>query len=252
MRRSWTFALFIAMVCWQGEVAAQAGRNSSTTDMDHVSLPDAPSAQKGEPPHTPKNVQMRAGSPRYVGQDSQTVTTQLILLSTITSKAPSGSSFLARVRLPVAVEGKTVLPEGSMVEGHLQTVPARRMLRGGVLRMVFDRIKLPDGVIEPADFFVTASDSKSVKFDDEGTARPTVSKKRLALQLGETATIAKLADDVSEEALAAGVGSARYYGLGAALICLAIQKGREVKLKEGDVIEVGVQRTPHETFAEKP
>jgi hypothetical protein len=40
-----------------------------------------------------------------------------------------------------------------------------------------------------------------------------VSKKRLVIQLGGTALVAKLADDLSEEALAATAGSARWYGL---------------------------------------
>ena len=46
-----------------------------------------------------------------------------------------------------------------------------------------------------------------LKVDDEGVAHPTVSKKRLALQLGGSLAIAKLADDISEEVLAAGAGT---------------------------------------------
>jgi len=42
-----------------------------------------------------------------------------------------------------------------------------------------------------------------------------MSKKRLAIQLGGTALVAKLADDLSEEALATTAASARGYGLAA-------------------------------------
>jgi phage gp45-like len=63
-----------------------------------------------------------------------------------------------------------------------------------------------------------------------------------ALQLGGTALVAKLADDISEEALATSAGSARWYGLAASTAFLLLQKGREVKLKPGEVIEVDLVR----------
>ena len=72
---------------------------------------------------------------------------RLALLSQISSKSPSGSSFMAKVDDPIEVDGKPVLPRGTLVEGHLETMPARRMMRRGALRMIFDRIKLPDGTV---------------------------------------------------------------------------------------------------------
>ena len=167
---------------------------------------------------------------------------RLALLSPISSKSPSGSSFMAKLEEPVEVDGKPVLPKGALVEGHLETIPARRMMRRGALRMVFDRIKLPDGTIQPARLELSGTESNSAKTDSEGTVHPTVSKKRLAIQLGGTAVVAKLADDLSEEALATTAGSARWYGLAASTTFLLLQKGREVKLKPGEVIEVDFVR----------
>jgi hypothetical protein len=167
---------------------------------------------------------------------------RLALLSQISSKSPSGSSFMAKLEEPVEVDGKPVLPKGTLVEGHLETIPARRMMRRGALRMVFDRIKLPDGTVQPARFELSATESNSAKTDSEGTVHPTVSKKRLALQLGGTALVAKLADDLSEEALATSAGSARWYGLAASTTFLLLQKGREVKLKPGEIVEVDLLR----------
>ncbi len=109
---------------------------------------------------------------------------------------------MAKVEDPVEVDGKSVLPKGTLVEGHLETVPARRMMRRGALRMVFDRVKLPDGTVQPARFELSSTESNAAKTDSEGTVHPTVSKKRLAIQLGGTALVAKLADDLSEEVLA--------------------------------------------------
>jgi hypothetical protein len=149
---------------------------------------------------------------------------------------------MAELKDPVEVDGNPVLPRGTLVEGHLETIPARRMMRRGALRMIFDRIKLPDGTVQPARFQLSATESNSAKTDSEGTVHPTVSKKRLALQLGGTALVAKLADDISEEVLATSAGSARWYGLAASTTFLLLQKGREVKLKPGEVIEVDFVR----------
>ena len=69
---------------------------------------------------------------------------------------------------------------------------------------------------------------------------PRISKKRLAIPAGGTAMAAKFADDLVQLAggAAAGAGSARLVGMGAAGIFLALQKGREARLRPGDEIEV--------------
>ena len=167
----------------------------------------------------------------------------LTLLSPVSSKSPNGSSFMAKLQDAVAVDGKPVLPQGTLVEGHLETTPARRMMRRGALRMIFDRIKLPNGTVQPARFELSSTQSNAARTDPEGTVHPTVSKKRLAIQLGGTAAVAKLADDLSEEALATSAGSARWYGLAASTTFLLLQKGREVRLKPGEVIEVDFVRS---------
>jgi hypothetical protein len=181
---------------------------------------------------------------------------RLALLSQVSSKSPSGSSFMAKLEDPFEVDGKPVLPKGTLVEGHLETIPARRMMRRGALRLIFDRIKLPDGTVQPARFELSSIESNSAKTDSEGAVHPTVSKKRLALQLGGTALVAKLADDLSEEALATSAGSARWYGLAASATFLLLQKGREAQLKPGEIIEVDWLRDgsalPMETAPQNP
>jgi hypothetical protein len=167
---------------------------------------------------------------------------RLSLLSQISSKLPTGSSFMAKVDDPVEVQGNQILPVGTLVEGHLETTPARRPMRRGALRMIFDRVKLPDGTVQPARFELLSTESEAARTDSEGIVHPTVSKKRLAIQLGGTAAVAKLADDLSEEALATTAGSARWYGLAAGTTFLLLQKGREVKLQPGEIIEVDFVR----------
>jgi hypothetical protein len=62
-----------------------------------------------------------------------------------------------------------------------------------------------------------------VKADDEGELHPTISWQRFAFQLGGTAAVAKLVDDIAEEAVAAGAGIARLYGLAGADVFLFFQ-----------------------------
>jgi hypothetical protein len=217
-------------------MAQQTSPQTSTSQQSDMTLPNAPSVHKAGPgtssPHVSPSNPAAVDGP--VTDDGKA---RLTLLSNVSSKSPSGSSFMARLEHPVQVEGKTVLPQGSVVEGHLETVHARRIMRPGALRMICDRVKLPDGTIQRASLVVVSSESKSVKTDDEGTLHPTISKKRLAFQFGGTAAAAKLADDIAEEAVAAGAGTARLYGLAGAGVFLFFQKGREVKLHEGEVVE---------------
>ena len=224
----------LALICFahSGTVVTKndASQQPATT------LPDAPSQTRT----TASSTNSKAIAP----PGTQAPKARLSLLSSVTSKLPSGASFLARLEDPVQMEGKVLLPQGSVVEGHLETVHASRMLRPGALHLVFDRIKLPDGTTRRADLVVVGSDSDSARVDDEGTLHPTISKKRLAFQLGGAAAMAKLADDIAEEALAAGASSARYYGLAGAGVFLLVQKGREVKLREGDIIEAELLRDP--------
>jgi hypothetical protein len=90
--------------------------------------------------------QQPAAQPPVVGQPAQKgQKARLELLSQIRSSSPRGSSLMAKLEAPVEGDGKAILPKGTLVDGHLETIPARRMMRRGALRMIFDRIKLPDG-----------------------------------------------------------------------------------------------------------
>lgn len=115
-------------------------------------------------------------------------------------------------------------------------------MRRGSLRMIFDCLKLPDGTVQPAGFELFSTESNSTKTANKGTVHPTVSKKRLALHLGGTALAAKLSDDLSEEALATSAGRPRWYGLAASTTFHLLQRGGEVKLKPGEIIEVDLVR----------
>jgi hypothetical protein len=186
-------------------------------------------------PNPPRNESAESAPVSLAG-----VRATLSLVSEVSSKLPTGSSFQARLEEPVAKDGETVLPKGTVFEGRLKTIPARRPMRAGSVFMMFDRAILPGGQAETVAANLMGTNSESVKTDPEGKMRPTVSKKRLVIQLGGTALTAKLADDLSQVigGTAVSAGTARYVGFGAATTFFLIQKGREVKLKPGDELEV--------------
>ena len=158
----------------------------------------------------------------------------------LSSKSPIGSSFQARLDQPLMQEGQTLLPQGTIFEGHIQTRAARRMMRPGAMYMIFERMILPDGSIQSVQLHLVNAETTAIKTGPEGRLQPALSKKRLAIQLGGTAMAAKFADDLAELAggTAVGAGTARLVGASAAATFFVLQKGREVKLNSGDKIEV--------------
>ena len=169
----------------------------------------------------------------------------LSLLSTVSSKSPSGSAFRAQIDEPVVIQGRVAVPAGTIFEGHLHTTAARRIMRPGSLFMTFERMVLPNGDTQAIDLHVVDAAIPGLKSDAEGRLHPALSKKRLAIQLGGTALTAKFADDLAELAggTAVGAGSARFIGAGAATTFFLLQKGREVKLNAGDKLDVEFGRT---------
>jgi hypothetical protein len=138
--------------------------------------------------------------------DAQTVT--LTLQEDLSSKLPAGTAFTARDAA------------GKVYHGHVVTHPARRLLRRGSMRLVFDDPVVP------------------VTPDPEGVFR--AGNKMRLLKLGGSLAAAKLADDAVDGAI--GAGKARYvaFAVGAALIIF--QKGGEAMLHKGDTIDVGPSR----------
>ncbi len=170
-------------------------------------------------------------------------TATLALLSAVSSKLPPDASFRARLESAVQVGNLSALPKGTIFEGHLEPTRARRRLRSGSLRLVFDRIVMPDGSIRTASLSLTSVRYRSVATDAEGTIRRRRSKKRLLFQFGGAALIAKLSDDISELASASVTrNSARYFGLAGAAAFLLLQRGGEVKIPQGTELDVVFNR----------
>ena len=83
-----------------------------------------------------------------------------------------GDTFHARVLEPVVKEGKLLLPEGAVLEGHIgRIVPPRRLNRAASLFLVFDKVQLKNGESEKvaASLVGTGMSEKDAgKIDEEG------------------------------------------------------------------------------------
>jgi hypothetical protein len=143
-----------------------------------------------------------------VGAISEAQTVTLALREDISSKLPTGTAFTAKDAM------------GKVYHGHVMTHPARRLVRRGSMRLVFDDPVVP----------VTS----------EGVFR--AGNKMRLLKLGASLAAAKLADDAVDGAI--GATKARYVAIAASAALIIFQKGGEAQLHKGDTIEVEPRRDP--------
>jgi len=80
-----------------------------------------------------------------------------------------GDKFTATVTVPVYVNGRTVIPAGSIIEGRVtQVTPAKRMNRSGTIGIDFDDLLFPNGSRAGLVGSLTSDDPETRKrIDDE-------------------------------------------------------------------------------------
>jgi hypothetical protein len=236
-----TFSIILFVLTFPSFCLAQAGVPAGTE------LPDAPRLQLARllPKFSGVTIRPDAGSTSpsgtpFISEPLEGTRVRLRLITPVSSKSASGSSFQAQMEEPVLSRGTVVLPQSTLFEGHVVTTPARRIMKSGSVFMTFDRLILPNGSVQEISLHLVSTASTAVKFDSEGMLHPALSKKRVVIQAGGAALTAKFADDLAELAggTAVGAGTARAIGAGAAATFLLLQKGREVNLRPGDALEV--------------
>jgi len=151
-----------------------------------------------------------------LGAICQAQTVRLSLQEDLSSKLPAGTAFTAKD------------PTGKVYHGHVVTHPARRLLRRGSMRLVFDDPIVP----------VT----------NEGLFR--AGNKMRLLRLGGSLAAGKLADDSVDAAI--GAKKARYVAVAVAAGLMVFQKGGEAKLHKGDTLEVEPRRAALENQTDPP
>jgi len=191
--------------------------------------PQSQTLQKKDP--KPVDLMTDARPPSPAGQKAR-----LALLSPVSSKSPSGSSFMAKLVAAVEVTAAGAAqrnswgrPPGTSPRAPPDAAGVHPPGGHGI-----DRIKLPDGRVQPR---AGLSPRKRLR---QGRQRRTVPPHYEQEAIGHptrgTALVAKLADDLSEEVLATR-SSARWYGLAPALLSCCCKKGGS-KTKPGQIIDV--------------
>ncbi|MFN7949572.1 MAG: hypothetical protein U0Z53_29715 [Blastocatellia bacterium] len=182
---------------------------------------------------------------------------QLSLREPVSSKlSEPGDEVYATVRRDVVVDGRTLLRQGTEIIGRVTaTQPAKRMLRGGMLHLTFDRVRLDGGEQRLSAVIKSASDftrDEKVKTDGEGSLKGGKSGGELLRTVGTAAGIGGIGASIIILAsrdrdtfygISRGGGIAAASVLGASVIAgVLLTKGKEVRLDQGTIIRLKLER----------
>jgi hypothetical protein len=187
---------------------------------------------------------------------------QLTMREPVSSKLSEvGDEVLATIKKDVVVDGVTLLREGTEIIGRVTLVkPAKRPLKGGMLHLSFDRIRLDNGlerklvaIVQSASDF--ARDEK-IKGNGEGTLKGGKSGGDVLRNVGtaggigsSTATIIILAGQNNNGlpfgfgGISSGTAIAAASVIGGSLILgVLLTKGKEVRLEPGTIVRLKLER----------
>jgi hypothetical protein len=187
---------------------------------------------------------------------------QLSMREPVSSKLSEvGDEVLATVKKDVVVDGVTLLKAGTEVIGRVTIVkPAKRPLKGGMLHLSFDRIRLDNGlerklvaVVQSASDF--ARDEK-INSNGEGTMKGGKSGGEVLRNVGAAAGIGSSAATIIILAGSrggaspfgfAGIGAGSAIGAasvigGSMLVGILLTKGKEVRLDPGSIVRLTLER----------
>ncbi|QQS46409.1 MAG: hypothetical protein IPM66_21285 [Acidobacteriota bacterium] len=176
-----------------------------------------------------------------------------ILILEMETPLNSGTSrisdrFQARVATPVIDgTGRTLVPAGALVEGHVSSVtPAKWRRRSGIIAITFDRMQIATGRLAPIRGYLTSVDASDRKrIDDEGNLKGGSLNKRDIVFVGGGAGAGAAIGAVTGGALAgAGIGAA------AGLTATLLMKGKDAVVEEGQ--RIGLELTQDVSITAAP
>jgi len=215
-------------------------------DIDPNALTQPPAANPSAPVLKGNVSVDKNFTPDVVFDDMHTLGKGEILILTMLDMVSSGYSstgeeFEASVKVPVMQDGKVLIPEGTMVKGHVIAVEdaGPHLAKRGRIVLGFDYLLMTDGRRLPfkSDFAEGDSGAQQIKRTIAngigGTVKGAVQGVMVGLQYGGLLG-AVLTHGVT---VAAGGGLGALNGLGTGLN----GSGSEVLINEGDVIKVALQ-----------
>ncbi len=185
--------------------------------------------------------------------------TKLALLDRLSaSSSRVGDPFKAILAEPLRLSSGEIVPEGSLLKGHVgKSTPPRWLSRPGSLYLTFNRLVLPSGASLPIAASVVgaeASRNTRMKVDSEGgLSGGNPGKKRLLVDVGVGFGLSKVADDsfqliaealVSTATDASTAGTARLIGMAVGGFFFIKRHGRNVVLPPYTMINIRFDRSP--------
>lgn len=182
---------------------------------------------------------------------------KVVLLGNVSaSKSKPGDVIQARVLEPTLLNSQIAIPAGSLLEGRVvRNTPPRWLSRAGSLYLTFNDLVLPQGnrLLVVASLAGAELDQRShTRMDAEGRLQGEhPGKAWMAINLGVTAGVAKVADDTLQVIIEAIVstatdvstaGTGRIVAGCASAIYLATRKGRDVVLPRFTEMDVSLDR----------
>lgn len=178
----------------------------------------------------------RYSSPQYADRawtlPSDTVIS-VQMNSTLSSRtARVGDKFIATVTVPVYVNGQTVIPAGTIVEGRVtQVTPAKRMNRSGTIGIDFDDLVFPNGSRLGLVGGLTSSDPETRRHIDDESRVSGQGNNRPAVFIGGGGAIGAVLGGIAGGGKGAVLGGVAGAGAGVAGVLLA--KGEEAQVPAG-------------------
>lgn len=202
--------------------------------------------------HSPtRNAQAQDSRPRYSSPQgperawtlpSDTVVSVQLNTTLSSRTARVGDKFIATVNVPVYVNGQTVIPAGSIVEGRVtQVTPAKRMNRSGTIGIDFDDIVFPNGSRLALVGSLTSADPETRRHIDDESRVSGPGNKRPAVFIGGGGAIGAVLGGIAGGGKGAVLGGVAGAGAGVAGILLA--KGEEAQVPAGTPFGVQLKQS---------
>src|SRR5262245_27167348 len=195
---------------------------------------------------TAQDSRPRYSSQQY-GERSWTVPSDTVISvqmnSTLTSRvAHVGDKFTATVTVPVYVNGKTVIPAGTIVEGRItQVTPAKRMNRSGTIAVDFDDLVFPNGARVGLVGSLTSDDPQTRRRIDDESRVSGERGRNPTVFIGGGGALGAILGGIAGGGKGAVAGGAIGGGVGIAAVLLS--KGEEAQVPSGTPFGVQLKQS---------
>jgi hypothetical protein len=143
-----------------------------------------------------------------------------------------GDKFTATVTIPVYVNGRAVIPAGTIVEGRVtQVTPAKRMSKSGTIAIDFDSLVLPNGSRLNLVGSLTSDDPETRRRIDEESRVSGKGNRSPGVFIGGGGAVGAVLGGIAGGGKGAVVGGV--LGAGAGVAGVLLSKGEEARVPSG-------------------